>query len=196
MRHQATILSVEAKAVPLTQSCLLLIFSTLFWLLNSTNSSAKSVTVASRAKVASAKHQLRQKSITVPEWFARYDQIRRDAEMSIGDKWQSLSLLEKKPDQKNAALASRMLKKYATALSQIKELGSPPETQQLQTGYIEYFTTARQLFANYVAAQKEVPFTNQSLAPSKKKLEELDKKNKMLDDQLRKKYLIGKHKHS
>jgi len=182
--------------VPLTQKCLLLLVTTLVCIFLPPDSSARSKSVSSTAKADTAKHPLRQKSMTVSEWFVRYDQIRRDAEMTLGDKWQALSLLDKKPDKKNAALASHMLKKYTSALSQVKELGSTPETKELQSGYVEYFNKARELFANYVAAQKEVPFTNQSMGPAKKELEELDKRNKKLDDELRKKYIIAKHKHS
>jgi hypothetical protein len=163
---------------------------------NTANSSAKRTSNESATKVDSTEHPQRQRVLTVSDWFGRYDQIRRDAEMTMGDKWQWFFLLDKRPNKKNAALGTRMLKKYTIALSQMNELGSTPETKELQMRYIEYFITARQLFSNYVAAQKEVPFTNQALAPSRKKLEELDKKNKQLDEELRKKYMIAKHKHS
>jgi len=146
-------------------------------------------TVAARSK----KHE---RNVPVAEWFRKYDQVRRDAEMTMGDKFQSLLLAATKPEKKNAALASRMIAKYSTALSKMKELQSIPETKELQDGYIKYFGTAHQLFADYLAEQKKVPFTNQSLVPTKKKLEELDKTNKRLDDELRKKYGIFKHKHS
>lgn len=199
---------LEWNEVSFTRKCLLLLITASIGVVHPANASAKTKGVVHpanssvktkgvvpSAKVNSAKHPL-QKSLTVSEWFTRYDQIRRDAEMTMGDKWQALSLLEKKPNKKNSELATHMLKKYTSALSQIKELGATPETKELQTGYVEYFTKARQLFANYVTAQKVVPFTNQSMGPAKKELEELDKRNKKLDDELRKKYIIDKHKHS
>ncbi|MBX9668839.1 MAG: hypothetical protein K2X93_14535 [Candidatus Obscuribacterales bacterium] len=40
------------------------------------------------------------------------------------------------------------------------------------------------------------PFTNQSLVPTKKKLEVLDKRNKQIDGVLRREYFIKKHRHS
>ncbi len=136
------------------------------------------------------------RTLTVSQWFAGYDQIRRDAEMTMADKWQSMLLQAKKPEPKNAALAIRMSKKYGRALSDMKRLGSTPETKALQVGYIEYFGSARQLFDDYLIAQNAVPFTNQSLVPTKKKLEVLDKKNKRMDDTLRREYIIKKHRHS
>jgi hypothetical protein len=148
-----------------------------------------------KPKVQALKTLIR-RTLTVSEWFDKYDQIRRDAEMTMGDKWQSLLLQAKKPEPNNAALATRMSKKYSRALSEMKKLGSTPETKALQVGYIEYFVTARQLFEDYLVAQKEVPFTNQSLVPTKKKLEVLDKRNKEIDDGLRKRHIIRKHRHS
>lgn len=116
--------------------------------------------------------------------------------MTLGDKFQSLLLSASKPEKKNAALATRMLKKYTTSLSAMKELTAIPETKDLQDSYIEYFSTARRLFSDYLDAQTKVPFTNESLVLTKKKLEELDKKNKLLDKELREMYMINKHKHS
>jgi len=116
--------------------------------------------------------------------------------MTMGDKFQSFLLAASKPQKRNAALASRMIKKYATAASEMKKLQSMPETRELQEGYTQYFIKARQLFTDYLDGQKVVPFTNQSLIPIKQKLEELDKTNKMLDVELRKQYRISKHKHS
>jgi hypothetical protein len=151
---------------------------------------------ASASTQSSQKRGVRHRSTQVIKWFKKYDQIRRDAEMTWGDKWQSRLLAAAKPETRNAALASRMIKKYTTALSAMKELPPLAETRELQEGYIQYFSMARQLFADYLAAQKVVPFTNQSLFPTKKKLEELDKTNKKLDSTLRKQYAITKHKHS
>jgi hypothetical protein len=156
---------------------------------------AKRADVAPGATVRSTKREPHQRSASVTKWFSKYDQIRRDAEMTLGDKLQSLLLAAAKPDKKNAALASRMIEKYTTAVSEMNKLQSVPETRRLQVGYIEYFSTARQLFGDYLHAQKVVPFTNRSLIPTKKKLEQLDKTNKKLDDELRKQYIITRHKH-
>jgi hypothetical protein len=173
-----------------------LIICVLACLLSPTRAFGQSVDARSVAEVDAKEQELRERSVLVAKWFSRYDQIRRNAEMTMGDKLQSLFLLAKNPEQKNAALASRMIEKYTTSLFEMKELESIPETSELQDGYIQYFSAARQLFSDYLDAQKEVPFTNQSLFPSRKKLEELDKTNKRLDDVLRKKYIIAKHRHS
>jgi hypothetical protein len=149
----------------------------------------------SAAEARTEKNQAQQQSITAAEWFTRYDEIRRRAEMTIVEKLQSFGLAFKKADKRNAALASRMIRKYTTALSAMKELESTPETKELQDGYIEYFTAARQLMTDCLDVQEQVPSTNQSLMSTKRELEELDKKNKKLDAELRRKYVISKHKH-
>lgn len=115
--------------------------------------------------------------------------------MTLRDKLQSILLAATKPEKKNAALASRMIEKYATAVSEMNKLPSVAETRELQAGYITYFSTARQLFSDYREAQKVVPFKTQSFTPIRKQLEELDQQNKKLDAELRKQYRIGKHKH-
>jgi|GEM_PF-1468506 hypothetical protein len=186
--------------MPQTQYHIKLITATciLTYLTCPTNASAKArVTNNVSANTAASDSSPEEKRLrSVEEWFNRYDQIRRDAEMTMGDKLQSLLLAAKKPEKKNAALASRMIAKYTTSLSELEKLESIPETRELQQGYIEYFRTARQLFSDYLDAQKAVPFTNQSLRPTKKRLEELDKKIKKIDANLRKQYRVTKHRHS
>ncbi len=135
------------------------------------------------------------KNVAVTEWFKKYDQIRREAEETTRDKYQSLFLGESKPDKKNAELASRMVEKYAVALAAMKRLPSPPETKQLHNGYIEYFGSARQLFIDFLKGQKIVPYSVKRFAPAKNRLEALDKTNKRIDGELRKTYGIPKHKH-
>lgn len=173
-----------------------LITCILVCLLSPVKATADSFSAGSAGEGGSEKQEPRERCVMVREWFSKYDQIRRDAEMTTGDKLQSLLLAAKKPEEENAALATRMLEKYTTAISGMKELESLPETRELHEGYIEYFSMARQLFADYLDAQKAIPFTNQSLIPTKKKLEVLEKTNRQLDRELRKKYTIVRHRHS
>lgn len=186
----------DEKVMPLRQQRISLAICTMAYLFAPTLGLSKNASVESQTKPGSEMQEVRQPSVTPKEWFSRYDQIRRGAEMTMADKFQSLLLASKRPEKRNAALASRMIQKYTTALTEMKQLESIPETKELQDGYIEYFNTARQIFSGYLDAQHQVPFTNQSLMPPKKKLEELDKKNKTLDADLRQRYLITKHKHS
>jgi len=69
------------------------------------------------------------------------------------------------------------------------------ETSELQDGYTQYFTKMLQLFIDNSRVES-TSATKQSLASIAKQLQELDKKNKKLDDELRKKYGIPKHKHN
>ncbi len=135
------------------------------------------------------------KNPAVTEWFKKYDQIRRAAEETSKDKYQSLFLGENKPDKNNAALASRMIGKYTVALTDMKRLTPVPETRELQNGYIGYFGSARLLFTDFLKAQKTVPYSTKPLVPSKRRLEVMDKTNKRLDAELRKVFGIPKHKH-
>lgn len=132
----------------------------------------------------------------VTEWFKKYDQIRRDAEETSQERYQTLFLGENKPDEKNAALAKDMVGKYTRAAAAMKQLPQVPETRELHKGYLSYFTSARQLFAEFLKAQKIVPYTIKHLVPSKNNLSNLDKANKKLDADLREIFGIPKHKHS
>ncbi len=133
--------------------------------------------------------------LAVAEWFENYDQIRRDAEMTLSDKLQSMRLIALRPGEKNIALASRMKKKYAAALSQMQHLTPVPETAELQEGYIQYFTKAEQLTSNYIETQEKPSNARESILSLKKQIEELDNNNKLLDEKLRAQYSIKRHKH-
>ncbi len=137
----------------------------------------------------------------VHEWFEMYDQIRRDAEMTLGEKLHARSALqkrvnsEKETENKSDAVTARIIAKYTAAVSALQKLQVVQETSELQDGYTEYFTKMHQLFVDNSGAES-TSATKQSLALEVKQLQELDKKNKKLDDELRKKYGIPKHKHS
>lgn len=171
------------------------IICTLACLLGTADAPAKSTYLASKATERAQRRQ-RQENAAVIAWFKEYGQIRRNAEMTKRDRYQALYLGENQRDKNNAALASRMIERYATAEAAMKQLPSIPETNALHEGYIQYFSSARQLFADFLEAQKEVPFTTKALVPAKKRLAALDKTNKRIDAQLRKKYKIPKHRHS
>lgn len=160
-------------------------------------STANPVHAQSSAVSDSEQHPKRdnvqKEKIQIREWFRRYDGIRRDSEMTAVERVQSVFLLAKTPEKRNAALAKRMFKKYTGSLSALKELEKLPETLELHEGYIEYFDKAVQLFSTYLDERKEEPFTDQSFNSEKKKLEELDRKNKKLDEQLRRMYNIPRH---
>jgi hypothetical protein len=126
----------------------------------------------------------------ISEWFDKYSQIRREAKMSASDKALAFRLRSLKPDKTAASVASRMIEKYAKASTQMRDMQPPSETKALHDGYLQYFTTARQLFQDYVDAQNTVPFPQEALVQRKQALAELDRKNKALDSELRKQYGI------
>lgn len=172
-----------------------LIFCAFSFLLIPFNALAQTVASGAEPEVTSPKQESCELKPAVRDWFAKYDQIRRDAEMTTGEKMQAMHLNADKPQQKNAALASKMLARYSTALSAMKQLSPIPETRELQERYTEYFSRASRLFSDFVDAQTKVPYPSESLTAGRKELEAFDKSNKVLDKDLRLKYSISKHKH-
>ena len=132
----------------------------------------------------------------VVDWFKKYDQIRRDAEMSLADKFQAMLLATGSPGKRNVTVASHMAVKYSVALAEVKRLEPLPETKDLQDGYTEYFHRAYKLLQEALNDQELKPLNSKSFIDMKHQLEELDHKNKKLDDSLRKEYGIPKHRHS
>jgi hypothetical protein len=136
-----------------------------------------------------------QRVASVTKWFCKYDRIRRDAEMPLSDKLLFCLLTAARSEKRSSGLAARMIERYTAALSALKELKPIPETKDLQDGYVLYFSTARQLFTDYLDAQKQGTITDQSVISEKKKLEEIDKANKKLDATLRTEYEISRYRH-
>jgi hypothetical protein len=128
----------------------------------------------------------------ISDWFDKYSQIRREAKMSASDKALAFRLRSLKPDKTAASVACRMIEKYTKASAQMRDMQPPAETKALHDGYLQYFTTARELFQDYVDAQNTVPFPQEALVQRKQALTELDRKNKALDAELRKQYGIPK----
>lgn len=137
--------------------------------------------------------QLSQKK-RVLEWFKKYDEIRRDAEMSLTDKFQAMLMATGNPSKRNVALATKMAAKYKTAHAEIKNLEPIPESRELQDGYTEYFSEAYQLLDKHLKDQDVNPLNNKSFLRVKQHLEKLDNKNKKIDEDLRKEFHIPKHR--
>lgn len=132
----------------------------------------------------------------VSDWFKKYDQIRRDAEMSLADRFQAMLMSAGEPNRRSVSFATRMLDKYRVALSEIKRLEPTTETRELQEGYTTYFAEATKLLETTLSEQNSSPLNSKSFLEVKKNLEDLDSKNKQIDAELRKEYDIPKHRHS
>jgi hypothetical protein len=134
-------------------------------------------------------------------WFDKYDQIRRGAEMTWGEKMQCRSVLEKglkhaaKVGDKHKALAEKMVKKYADALAAMQGLQSIPETKELQDGYVEFFRKGHKLWQDCLGGDGQEPAEASALEQSRSQLLAHDKKIKKLDEELRKKFSIPHHRH-
>lgn len=137
----------------------------------------------------------------VTEWFAKYDQIRSDAEMATGEKLKYGTAMKKalKSDAKLSPAAAEFLKrmaaKYAAASTALGALTPPPETRDLQEGYIKYFRDMEKTFTDGSNEETGAAKTDARSA-NKERIEALNNANKKLDENLRKKFGIPKHKHS
>ena len=140
-------------------------------------------------------------------WFSQYDEIRRNAEMSMSEKLRmhhffgkGLTAFAPDSSEPSEKLITQMIARYDTAYQAMQALTEVPETKDLQCGYTKFFKQAKELFEKYLEIErnrKKVGFTEHlSLVDQKTALQNLDAKNKALDHSLRQKYSIAPHKHS
>ncbi|MCA9801034.1 MAG: hypothetical protein KC777_03560 [Cyanobacteria bacterium HKST-UBA02] len=146
----------------------------------------------------------------IEEWFGRYDQIRRQAQMNPQEKNRANELLSKGlsiiiPGQEKETtrkLLSSLVSRYQTASEQMKLLPLYHETEQLHRGYYQYFSTAGALFADYLKVQGNILVPDASgnplastLMPRKQGLENLEQQVKALDGNLRARFGIPAYKY-
>lgn len=136
-------------------------------------------------------------SMTIPQWFAQYDQIRREAQMSPAERQQADTLMSQGlsilvPGERKIAtkqLLGMMVGRYQRACAQLKSLPQIPPTQQLQYSYFNYFNTAGNLFADYIRVQDNLFLTDATtgqplaagLIQRKQMLEALEGQCKQMD---------------
>jgi hypothetical protein len=136
----------------------------------------------------------------VQKWFAQYDTVRRAAQMTPNERRQAddllsrgMSIVTPGPDKIAARnLLTKLVDKYSKAQAAMRALPMIPETQKLHRGYYQYFSTARDLFAAYLAVQDNLfakdeqgqPIVAQ-LIERKQKLEELNNFIQGLDQEMR-----------
>lgn len=142
----------------------------------------------------------------VQAWFSQYDQIRREAEMTMQQKFQAHSLFSKVAEGKKDALqnekseefAQTMMDTYAGAASKIRNLPELAATVELQHGYEDFFMRSSKLFKNFISAKKkgnEKIASKEEVQAKREELITLDKKIKALDAKLRLKFGVKAHKH-
>lgn len=152
-----------------------------------------------------------QQGSAVAQWFAKYDQIRRQAQMSPQERQQADYFLSKitaifvpgqeKLEAKN--LLTRMVSRYRQASLAMKQLPVMQETSQLQQGFYRYFVTAGNLFIDYLKVQENLLATDAQtgqpiaaqLLQRKQALEELNLSIQSLDEQSRSKFGISPYRY-
>jgi len=136
----------------------------------------------------------------VNQWFKNYDSIRRQAKMSLREKLSMLRLLSLAmgpfalPVDESKKLLLKMIERYDEAIQSLEKLSRLPQTEELQTGYIKYFTDGKQLFHDTLESPLDNPEAQRKrlneLMERKHELERLDIANKALDARLRKEFHI------
>jgi hypothetical protein len=146
----------------------------------------------------------------IKAWFAKYDDIRRQAQMNPTERAKADTLLSKGlaivmpgPDKVESAQLFQVLEsKNSAAAEELKQLPLYAETSDLHKGYFKYFSDAASLFGDYLRVQNNLmttdpntgkPLMGQLLA-RKKALEDTDAANKALDSDLRNKFGIAPYK--
>jgi len=200
-----TALKIDSKKGP----CILLTFLVLLfasWALaisapcaqgNEINDSAGATAITSITSESEQKD-------AVVDWFKKYDQIRRDAELNFLEKFQTMSFWDKNVDhaavlrKRDQEFVERMSAKYARAVEEMRNLPEVLATKELQDGYIDYFDQVHQIFTAYLknSTAGETPFSHSTMRERRSALEELDLNNKKLDSELRQKFGIARHRHS
>jgi hypothetical protein len=140
-------------------------------------------------------------ALSVPQWFARYDEIRHQAQMSPQERQRADALMSRglsillPGDEKAAtkALLFQMVGRYERACQQLQVLPQLRQTTQLQHYYYRYFAVSRQLFADYLRVQDNLLLTDAvtgqpvatGLIQRKQMLEQFEHQCKTLDSQTR-----------
>ncbi|HEY9784081.1 MAG TPA: hypothetical protein V6D17_01680 [Candidatus Obscuribacterales bacterium] len=142
----------------------------------------------------------------IQQWFQKYDQVRRQAQMNPAERQKADNLLSKGlsiivPGEEKVVtqnLLNKLVLRYQTAAEQMKLLPLYGETERLHRGYYQYFCDAGKLFSDYLKVQNNLfavdEATGKPLASTlmqrKQSLEMLDQGNKALDEQLRNQFGI------
>jgi len=142
--------------------------------------------------------------MSVRDWFARYDQIRRKAQMTPTERKEASKLVKKGlprllfGEDRSAArtLLAKLIARYQAAVAEMRQLPEISQTEDLQDAYLKYFLTARSLFSDYLRVQNSPLATDKNtgervitrLQKRKEKLGDLDKSAKSLDRRLRKEF--------
>lgn len=131
----------------------------------------------------------------VEQWFDVYDRVRCEAELSGSEKLQLIRIRRPSRSAALKAVIYRVAAKYERASASMAELQAPPEARELSEGYIRYFIHARKLLLEYVLDDQREGLSESVLVQEKKELRALDNANKILDENLRRRFGIPKHHH-
>lgn len=135
----------------------------------------------------------------VRAWFEQYDAIRRRAQMTAAERKSADALLKRGftillPGFGRISahrLLRKMIARYETASSEMKELPAQVETRELHEGYTRYFDKARLLFDHTRKAINNPLRSRKELVECKHELADLEASLKTLDKQLREKFGIA-----
>jgi hypothetical protein len=145
----------------------------------------------------------------IKDWFGKYDMVRRQAQMSPGERTKADELLSHglqvfvPGEEKILAhnLLTNLVSKYDRACNQLKLLPFYPETSGLHRQYFQYFSDAKNLFSDYLRVQNNLMVKDQSgnsvmagLIQRKQNLEGTEQQAKNLDGELRNRFGIAPYR--
>lgn len=137
----------------------------------------------------------------IKQWFVSYDQIRRQAQMTPRERQDADNLMQKglsvlMPGEEKIvaqAMLTKLVNKYTQAVTAMGGLPLYTQTLPVHRGYFQYFTSAGQLFSDYLKVQNDLfvvdastgqPLLSQ-LMQRKQQLADLDTQIKQVDKQVR-----------
>lgn len=150
------------------------------------------------------------KTMSVGQWFAAYDSVRRQAQMAPAEKQRADAIMSKgmammMPGEDKVAaktMLTGMVGRYQKASAQLKQIPQLQQTANLHMLYYQYFTTAGNLFADYIRVQDNLFQTDasgQPLAASllqrKQALEALEAQCKQVDATTRAQFNIAPYRY-
>ncbi len=137
----------------------------------------------------------------IKQWFVSYDQIRRQAQLTPNERQEADNLISKglsvlMPGEEKIvaqALLTKLVNKYTQAVTAMGGLPLYAQTLPVHRGYFQYFTSAGQLFSDYLKVQNDLFVVDQAtgqpllsqLMQRKQQLADLDTQIKQVDKQVR-----------
>jgi hypothetical protein len=131
-------------------------------------------------------------------WFTRYDNIRREAQMTPAEKalvlklWATSYVASDRDTRDARSILTSMVNRYDHAYKKLSALPEIPETRNLHRGYLSYFKKAHSDFSRYLDSLESdsIQAAVAQMQAGRQELAAIDVQNKSLDRKLRERFHI------